>query len=489
VKKGVVEKSEAPGQAPVLLPVPADPTVSYSVAFRVGSQDDPPGKEGLASLTASLMAEGATRVHSYQQILALLFPMAATYDVRVDVEQVTFTGRTHEDNVDAYSKLLLEALLTPAFTEADFARLRERTLTTLEKTLRYSSDEDLGKATLYNAVFAGTPYGHLPLGTVEGLRAITLDDVRAFYAAHFTRQAVTLGLGGGFDEALLAGLTAALQQLPSGLPSTVPPPSPKALSGRDVVIVEKPGPATALSFGFPIALTRGSRDFYALWLANSWLGEHRNSASHLYQVIRETRGLNYGDYSYIEWFPEGGQRDMPPPNVPRRRQLFEVWIRPVPSAAAPFALRAALRELEALVAHGMSEADFALTKEFVGKYALHFAETTSARLGWAMDDRAYGVPPPGHLAGFREVVPTLTRDEVNRAIKKYLDPKNLVIAAVTQDGRALADALASGRPTPITYETPKPDLVTKEDAVIAAYPLDIRADRVRIVPVSETFVR
>ncbi len=49
---------------------------------------------------------------------------------------------------------------------------------------------------------------------------------------------------------------------------------------------------------------RGDEDFYPLAVANSWLGEHRNSSSHLYQVIREERGLNYGDYSYIEYFPE-----------------------------------------------------------------------------------------------------------------------------------------------------------------------------------------
>jgi len=56
------------------------------------------------------------------------------------------------------------------------------------------------------------------------------------------------------------------------------------------VLVEKPGESTAISFGYPMDLHRGSRDFYALWLANSWLGEHRNSVSHLYQVIREVAG-------------------------------------------------------------------------------------------------------------------------------------------------------------------------------------------------------
>ena len=89
---------------------------------------------------------------------------------------------------------------------------------------------------------------------------------------------------------------------------------PPALDGREVLLVSKPGADASISFGFPIDLSRGERDFYPLWVANSWLGEHRNQSSHLFKVIREIRGLNYGDYSYIEAFPEGGSRSMPPVN-------------------------------------------------------------------------------------------------------------------------------------------------------------------------------
>jgi zinc protease len=44
-----------------------------------------------------------------------------------------------------------------------------------------------------------------------------------------------------------------------------------------VTLVEKEGPSTAISFGAPIDLQRGTRDYYALWIANSWLGEHRTA--------------------------------------------------------------------------------------------------------------------------------------------------------------------------------------------------------------------
>ena len=331
---------------PVLLPVPTDPTVAFKIAFTVGSQNDPAGKEGLAYLTATLMAEGATKNHAYPEVLRLLYPMAAGYGARVDKELITISGRVHKDNLDAYVPMLLDAIREPAFDEADFSRIKQRTRDFIEKTLRYSSDEELGKAALYGAAFAGTPYAHLNAGTAAGLEAITLEDVRQFHARTFTRDAVVLAMGGGYDAALVERMQRELALLPAGRPAVVTVPAIQAPEGRPVVIVKKPGPATAISFGFPIEARRGDRDFYALWVANSWLGEHRNSSSHLYSVIREKRGMNYGDYSYIECFPEGGNRNVPPPNVPRRRQLFEVWIRPVPNDQAEFALRAAMREVE-----------------------------------------------------------------------------------------------------------------------------------------------
>jgi zinc protease len=187
----------------VLLPVAADPTISLSVQFAVGSQDDPPGKEGLAFLTGQMLADASTETHSLDEILAALYPLAARYDIRVDRERSTLTGRVHRDNLDAYLDLYTDALLRPKFDPADFERVKSDAINYLTNTLRYSSDEELGKAALNEFVFRGTPYAHPTEGTVAGLRAVTLDDVRAFYRQHYTASNMLLGVGGGFDDALV----------------------------------------------------------------------------------------------------------------------------------------------------------------------------------------------------------------------------------------------------------------------------------------------
>ncbi|MSU48013.1 MAG: insulinase family protein [Opitutus sp.] len=478
----------AAASAPVLLPVANDPTVSFRLWFKVGAQNDPAGKAGLSAITAAMLTDAATRQHTYEQILDLLFPLASSYSASVSMEMTVITGRTHRDNLTDYTPLLTDAVLAPAFRQEDLDRIRSRTLNLLENTLRFASDEELGKAVLYNTVFAGTTYGHITSGTIESVKSITLDDIRKFYTTHYTRDNVVLGLGGGYDSALVARLQADLAKLPTGAPAAVSAPQPKPIRGRQVTLVEKKADSTAISIGFPMDLVRGQKDWYALAIANSWLGEHRNSSSHLYQVIREARGLNYGDYTYIEHYPNGGQRMLPGQNASRRKQIFEIWIRPVPTEARHFALRAALREFQLLVDRGMTPADFELKRNFLKKYVLHYASTTNERLGYALDDAFYGLKA-GHLATFRRMMDELTLADVNAAIKKHWQTENLQIVAVTKDAAAFAEALASDAPSPITYTSPKPETVLAEDKVIGAFPLKIKRENVKIVPVTDLFVR
>jgi zinc protease len=478
-----------PGAAepPVLLRQAADPNVAFKLWFKVGSQDDPGDKRGLASLTAAMIGEGGTRERGYDQILAKLFPLAGSYGASVDKEMTVVSGLVHRDAVSGFYPLFLDALLNREFRAEDFERIKSRTVSVLEKELRYSSDEELGKAALYGVVFERTPYEHLDLGTLAGLKAITLEDVRRFHSKYFTRDNVVIGLGGAYDERLPDQLLADLQRLPEGRPEPTPAPEPPAIAGRKVVLVQKPGDATAISLGYPIQLSRGAREFYALWVANSWLGEHRNSVGRLFQVIRDKRGMNYGDYSYIEAFPNGGQRTMPPTGVGRRQQLFEVWIRPVPHNRAVFGLRAALREVERLATHGLTREQFEAQRAFLRKYSYQFATTTSERLGYAIDDRFYDIAE-GHLTRFRAMMDQLTLEEVNAAIRKHLRVDDLVIAMVTADAEGMKHALVSGAPSPIDYgEITKPDEILREDREIEQYPLQIRDEDVVIVPVADMF--
>src|SRR5262249_40431126 len=160
---------------------------------------------------------------------------------------------------------------------------------------------------------------------------------------------------------------AALSRLPDGPAAARVEVNGTRPPVNEVEILEKDTRATAISFGFPIDVTRSHPDFPALSVARAALGEHRMQSGRLFQRIRELRGMNYGDYAYIEAFPRGMFTFFPAPNLGRHRQIFEIWIRPVVPVNAHMALRTAVYELGRLVHDGLTPAEFDATRNYLMK--------------------------------------------------------------------------------------------------------------------------
>jgi zinc protease len=455
-----------------------------------GSAADPSGKVGLASLTAALVAGGATRQDSYDDILAKLYPFAAGYGAQVDKEMTVFTGRVHRDNLEAFYTLFRNALLSPALREDDFNRLKARRLNAIERQRRYARDEELSKELLFWQAFEGTPYQHPVDGYVSSVRSITLDDVKAFHAEHYRRDRIVAGVGGGYPDGFAARVRRDLDTLPEGPAPATTAPAPVVPGGVKVLLVEKPTDASAISLGFPITVVRGEPDFVPLLIANSYLGEHRNPVGRLYQAIRETRGMNYGNYTYVEAFPAGYATQQPRVNVARRRQLFEIWIRPI-SQTAPgnlhdrtlFATRAALFELDRLVRNGMTAEQVAASKSFLRNYVRTWGTTLTRRLGYAIDDAFYGVEGTGYLQSLPAAIDRTTPEQVNAAIKRHLQAANFHLVVITSEAEAFRAKLLSGSATSITYAGERDAEVLAEDKTIAAWPIRVRPEDVRILPI------
>jgi zinc protease len=462
------------------------PQLTMRLLFEVGSADDLAGREGLAALAASMIAEAGSRFMRIDQIRKALFPLAASFEPAVDREMTTFIGMVHRDNWEAFLQTAMPQLLQPGLRDEDFARLREAQRNALIEDLRSNNEEELAKERLQTNIFAGTPYGHTTLGTLAALDAMTLDDVRQFIRERYTRHALRLGLIGDVPDEMIASLEAGLATLPAGVPRPARAPVVgRTPQGIEVEIIRKDTRATAISFGFPISVTRAHPDFAALSLARVWLGEHRSSLGRLFQRIREVRGFNYGNYAYIEAFPGAMSQFLPSPNVARRAQLFEIWIRPVVPEHAHMALRIAIHELDSLIQIGLSDEDFASTREYLMKSVYLQTATPDHRLGYALDSDWYGTPEfTEYMHG---QIARLTPADVRAAVNRHVSATNLSVVMVTKEAEALRDALVSDAMSMATYDTPPPKEVLEEDRVIGARPLRIAPEQVRITAVEDVF--
>ena len=454
----------ANAMATVTLPN-SSPLVTFRLLFNVGSAGDPKGKEGLAQLTAGMLSDAGSRAMTYEQVVSAMYPMATGFASQVDKEMTVFNGTTHADNLAKYYQIVSAMLLEPGWRAEDFTRVREDQI---------------------NSLKVSHPYGHYNAGTVASLEKLTLDDVRQFYHDHYTQANFVLGLAGGypkgFDEQVRRDFAA---KLPAGGADRLSLPPPAPIKGLEMEVIEKNTAGTAISFGFPIPVTRKDPDWTALLVMQSYFGQHRSSSSYLYQRLREIRGLNYGDYAYIEYFPRGMFQFHPDPNLARQQQIFQVWIRPVEAKNGLFALRAGLYELNKLVRDGMSEQDVEATRQFLSKSVNLLTKDQDAQLGYLLDSRYYGIP------GFTDYVHAqlakLTLSDVNRAIKKYLQPDDVKIVVVTKDAQGFKDAAVANKPSPISYTSPPAKEVLEEDKLIETYRLNFNPRRVEVVPVAQVF--
>lgn len=474
------------GMAPAaetLLQPSESPLISFRILFRTGAAADPKGKEGAAALTAAMLSEGGTAKRTYDQIVEQMFPMAASVGSQVDKEMTVFSGTTHVENLEAYYATLKEMLLEPGWREDDFRRLKDDSINFLRIGLRGNNEEELGKEYLYLKIYGPEhPYGHHNAGIVSALEAMTIGDLKDFYGSNYRSDNVVIAISGGYPADFPARVKADFETLSEGAPGAVELSSPAAAKKIALHILQKDTRSTLLSIGFPIDVTRSHPDWPALKLMQSYFGQHRSSKSHLFQQIREIRGMNYGDYAYIEYFPRGMYLTQPDPNLARRQQIFQIWIRPVQPENGPFALKIAMYELDKLIREGISEEDFEATKLFLSKNVNLLTQTQDDQLGYALDSEYYGT---GEFnSWFKEKLNGLTREAVNKAIKDHLRATNLDVVVITQDAAGFRRRILSNDARPV-YASPPAEEVRAEDLLIRNYKLDLGA--IDIVPADTVF--
>lgn len=469
------------------LPPNQSPAVAIRLLFRSGFADDPPDRPGLTALTAELMTEGGTVHDTAFALKQRLFPWAATLTASVDADTTVFEATVPRDRLDAFLPILADVLTAPRFEPAEFERLRRDAVDDITQRLRANDDENLGKEALAFALYGygAHPYGHPAVGTVAGLKATTLDEVRAHAARVFVRSRLTIGLAGGYAPDFHGRLSAALAALPQGAPQPALPPVPAA-AGPRVLLVEKDSPAVAISLGAPVAYDRRDPDFFALMVGISAFGEHREFHGRLMRHMREERGLNYGDYAYAEHFVQEGWSSMPATNRARRQQDFSIWLRPVQPEDALFALRFALDEYERLLRDGLSEDEVRTARQFLGGYTRLWLKNDQRRLGIRLDDLFYGTPD--RLARFHEALPALDAARVNAALRRHLPPVEALRAVlVTPHAAAVREALLSSAPSPKKYASEKSQEILDLDARVAVRPFGLGPEDIRIVSVESLF--
>jgi len=292
------EKTLTNGLRVIVVERPALPLISVKLLIRDGAEIDPPGKAGLANITASLLTKG-TKTRTEPQIAEAVEQLGASLESGAEWDDSYLRLTVLSTQAETALDILSDVLRHPTFKDEELERLRAQFQDDMQ--VEFGNPANLVKYATAKVTFGNTNYGHPALGTPLSLGRIKRKDVLDLYAARYQPQNVVLVISGditaekGFEiiNRIFGDWngTKELGKISGGIaanynykPRTVVIDMPTA--GQSAIMLGKPG------------ITRTSKEFFEGTVANAVLGT--GYSSRLNEEIRIKRGLSYGAESALD---------------------------------------------------------------------------------------------------------------------------------------------------------------------------------------------
>ncbi|MGI4734350.1 MAG: M16 family metallopeptidase [Janthinobacterium lividum] len=275
-------------------------SVNAELKLRYGTEATLTNKAGLGSLTASMLQRG-TKTRSYAQIRDAFDKAQAQVNFYGGGQTATVAIQTDKAHLPSVLDIALDCLRNPTFPADEFEKLKQETLANLEAQKQNPQALAFNLATRLSEPY---PKGHI-LETlsyddqIATIKAIKVEDVRAFYKQFYGAQSATLAVVGSFDEPALRQRLD--QQLGAWKASTAYTRIPLRLfegtaQSKSLQTDDKANAMFVTAMKYP--LRDDSPDYAALYMANYILGDGFLN-SRLATRIRQKEGVSYGVGSFM----------------------------------------------------------------------------------------------------------------------------------------------------------------------------------------------
>lgn len=392
------------------------PIVEIHALIKVGSAQDPQEKAGLANLVASLLDEGTT-TRSSKQLAEQIDFVGGSLEAKAGEDFTTASVRTLRKDIDLGFTLLADILQRPAFPKSEFERVRSQILGEIT-----SNNDDPGHVAMkaFNqVVFHNHPYRWPVDGTEDTLSKITLADVQSFYVKEYLPNQVILTIVG---DVTVEQATALIQtHFGSWRKGPVPPrpvKKPTSIDKKTVQLIDKDLTQSTIVIGHP-GISRTNQDFYAVTVMNHILGAGGFS-SRLMDSIRDKQGLAYGITSHYD------ARAMP----------GSFWINlQTRTETTNQAITSVLAEMKAIRDAPVGEQELADAKAFLmGSFPLRLDST--AKLAQVLAQVEFFGLGFDYFTQYPKWIERITKDDVLRVAKQYLDPQHYALIVVGNVAKA-----------------------------------------------------
>lgn len=390
----------------------ATPTVSVRGSLRAGSYFEPRNKPGLAQVTADMLSRG-TMKRSKLEIANDLESIGAEIDFSTDPFVVNIVARSLTEDLPLVLSALAEELREPSFPVEELEKLKQQIIASIQEQQANTGFRAFQRFSA--SVFDETNPYYVPPGDtlIKSIESITVEELQQFFTTLYGGRTLILTLVGDFNtadvqvkfEEMFGSFTG-----PDQVDINVPDPSRQKESVREFVLLKDKASVDIL-LGSAAPLRRSSEDFYAAMLANNALGQSTLS-SRLGLQVRDKEGLTYGINSTFH-----------SPSLAAGAWYIGVSVNP---ANVERAIVSALTVTRDYVKNGIRPEELANQKSAAtGSFKVSLATNRGlARAIWNAEFHGLGVD---YLDRFPQFIESVTIEDVNTAIRKYLRPDQLTI--------------------------------------------------------------
>jgi predicted Zn-dependent peptidase len=245
-------------------------------------------KQGIEDLTLNLMIEGGTTTLSKLDFKTTAEKIGTTFSANTNLDYGGISMTCIKLFWDESWKLFADAIMSPAFNEADFSILKEQHIANAKAT---ESDPDgyLALLSRKNA-FPNSNYVKDPAGTPSSLAGITISDIKNYYQNTIVKKRVFFVIVGNVSKQdITKKITEAMKGMPQG---TVAREEQQTILREGKILVENRDIATNYIRGILSAPAANTKDGVSMRIAMSILGDR------YFTELRTKRSLSYAPAAF-----------------------------------------------------------------------------------------------------------------------------------------------------------------------------------------------
>jgi len=406
------------------------PLMQFELVMEGGQLLEDPAKVGVSNLMARMMTQGTAK-KTPEQLEEAIEQLGATINVFAGAEYIRIRVNTLARNYKATLDLVNEILLQPRWDEKEFALQKQSIISQIRQQ---QANPNAIAQNNYNQLIFGKDNIRSKniIGTIETVNAITLDDLKAFYAKSISPSVATMHVVGYLDKTATTAPLATLAKNWAAKPVTIPVfATPKAPAASQVYFYDVPdAKQSVIRFGYP-ALAATDKDYYPAIVMNYILGGG-GFASQLTQQLREGKGYTYGIGSSFSGTKTAGPFTIA--SSVRTNVTFE-------SAQL-------IKQILEQYGKNYTEADLETTKSFLIKSNARAFETAGSKLGMLENISKYGWKPD-YVKERETIVKNMTVAQIRQLAQQYLDANKMIWLVVGDAKTQLPGLKALGFGEPV----------------------------------------